>query len=116
MSEHRTAASLSWYVRHECMRLGSTIRDRLIRIVSETADPTMLKPPMRLRRVRRRVALLNKIVPHLKAGSVIQPIRVVQQPFWCNCHTRDEPMQLTAKHGYLLAGDPYILCYPSRNG
>jgi hypothetical protein len=63
------------------MSEGIAIAVKIISTVSETVNSTMLKPPMRLRRVRKGVALLNKIVPHLKAGSAIQPVRVAQRPF-----------------------------------
>jgi len=32
---------------------------------------------MRLRRVRKGVALLNKLIPHSKARPAIQPVRII---------------------------------------
>jgi len=62
MSEKREAASLSWYVRNERMSEGIAIAVKMRSTVKETANSTMLKPPMRRLRVREGVALLNNIV------------------------------------------------------
>src|SRR5205823_12307722 len=48
MSDKRAAASFSWYVRNERMRLGIAIAVRIRSTVRETPNSTMLKPAMRL--------------------------------------------------------------------
>jgi len=53
---------LSWYVRNERISVGIAIAVIINSTVMETANSTMLKPPMRLRRVRECGALLLKIV------------------------------------------------------
>src|SRR5437879_1244952 len=66
MSDKRAAASFSWYVRNERMRLGIAIAVRIRSTVRETPNSTMLKPAMRLRRVRGFGALLCKVVSSFK--------------------------------------------------
>src|ERR1700737_2266067 len=69
MSDKRAAASLSWYVRNERMSEGIAIAVRIRSTVMETANSTMLKPAMRLRRVRERGALLYKVSSSFKGRT-----------------------------------------------
>jgi hypothetical protein len=62
MSDKRAAASFNWYVRNDCMSEGIAMAVRIRSTVMETANSTMLKPPMRLRRVREMGALLYTVV------------------------------------------------------
>jgi hypothetical protein len=69
MSDKRAAASLSWYVRNERMSEGIAIPVRIRRTAMETANSTMLKPAMPLRRVRERAGLLHKVVSSFKGRT-----------------------------------------------
>jgi hypothetical protein len=69
MSDRRAAASFNWYVRNERMREGIAMAVKIKSTVIETANSTMLKPPMRLRRVREMGALLYKVSSSFKGRS-----------------------------------------------
>ncbi len=69
MSDKRAAASLSWYVRNERMSEGIAIPVRIRRTAMETANSTMLKPAMPLRRVRERAGLLHNVVSSFKGRT-----------------------------------------------
>jgi len=62
MSDRRAAASLSWYARNDRISVGIAMAVKIKSTVMETANSTMLKPPMRLRRVREMGALLYKVI------------------------------------------------------
>ena len=62
ISDKRAAASFSWYVRNERMSEGIAMAVSIKRTVMETAISTMLKPPLRLRRVREMGALLCTVI------------------------------------------------------
>jgi hypothetical protein len=70
MSDKRAAASFNWYVRNDRMRVGIAIAVRIKSTVKETANSTMLKPPLRLRRVRVRGALLCKVISSFKGWTL----------------------------------------------
>jgi hypothetical protein len=81
MSDKRAAASFSWYVRNERMSDGIAMAVKIRSTVMETANSTMLKPAMRLRRVREGMALLNKIVVlNSNVKTALQPVGAVKRP------------------------------------
>jgi hypothetical protein len=69
MSDKRAAASFSWYVRNDRISEGIAMAVKIKSTVIETANSTMLKPPMRLRRVREMGALLYKVSSSFKGRS-----------------------------------------------
>src|SRR5712664_2883208 len=69
MSDKRAAASLSWYDRSERTSEGTAIAVRIRSTAMETANSTMLKPAMPLRRVRERAGLLHKVVSSFKGRT-----------------------------------------------
>jgi hypothetical protein len=69
MSDKRAAASFSWYVRNERMSEGIAMAVRIRSTVMEMANSTMLKPPMRLRRVREMGELLYKVISSFKGRT-----------------------------------------------
>jgi hypothetical protein len=69
MSDKRAAASFSWYVRNDRVRVGIAMAVKIKSTVMETANSTMLKPSMRLRRVREMGALLYKVSSSFKGRS-----------------------------------------------
>lgn len=79
MSDKRAAASFSWYVRNDRMSEGIAMAVKIKSTVMETANSTVLKPPMRLRGVRDLGALLCKIVSSFKAGTRVQPCKDGQE-------------------------------------
>ena len=79
MSDKRAAASFSWYVRNDRMSDGIAMAVRMRSTVMETANSTVLKPPMRLRRVREMGALLYKVISSFKAGTRVQPERTAKR-------------------------------------
>jgi len=62
MSDRRAAASFNWYVRNDRISVGIAMAVKIKSTVMDTANSTMLKPPMRLRRVREMGALLDKVI------------------------------------------------------
>jgi hypothetical protein len=71
MSDKRAAASFSWYVRNDRISEGIAIAVKIKSTVIETANSTMLKPPMRLRRVREMGALLYKVSSSFKGRTSV---------------------------------------------
>jgi hypothetical protein len=69
MSDKRAAESFSWYVRNERISEGIAIAVRIKSTVIETANSTMLKPAIRLRRVRGCGALLYKVISSFKGRT-----------------------------------------------
>jgi hypothetical protein len=70
MSAKRDAASFSWYVRNERISEGIAIAVKMSNTARETINSTMLKPAMRLQRVREMGALLDTIVNLIRTRNL----------------------------------------------
>jgi hypothetical protein len=98
MSDKRDAASFNWYARNERMSEGIAIAVKISSTVKETANSTILKPPMRLRRVREMGALLCKVISSFKGGTLGPAYKDGQEAYMKQLPYQGQPGATATKH------------------
>src|SRR6266481_8742509 len=102
MSATRAAALLSWYARIECMSVGIATADRMRTTVRETANSTMLKPWLRLRRVPENVALRPKVASSFGRMTGIPVYAGGPNPYSVQLRGRGRLLASAAKHSTFI--------------